>query len=260
MSAQPYDLRVVLNYLVRHAREILGPCFVGAYEVGSFALGVGDEYSDVDFLIPISGELDPAQDTALAALHTRLPDSPIGWAQHLEGSYPPVDELRAVADSPRGWRYVDNGSRIIERSGHDDTAVTRWVLREHGIVLAGPPPRDLVDPISGDLLRTEAIESIVDWHAELSDDIGVLANAWEQQHTVLGFCRFLYTRANGIVGGKIVAGKWARENVDPQWIPLIDRAIADRPDPWGRVNRTVEPALSEQTWEFVKYVRAGIGR
>ena len=36
---------------------------------------------------------------------------------------------------------------------HDDTVVVRWLLREHGVVVAGPDPHELVDPITADELR-----------------------------------------------------------------------------------------------------------
>ena len=49
-------------------------------------------------------------------------------------------------DPPQPWLYVDNGSRELEWSTHDNCRVVRWVLRGHGVVLAGPDPAELVDP------------------------------------------------------------------------------------------------------------------
>lgn len=248
------DLRAVLDDLSRAARGALGKSLVGVYLVGSFAVGHGDEHSDVDFLVVTEQDVDAAHEQALRDVHARFPDSPVGWAQHLEGSYVPRSELRRPGTSRGAWLYVDNGSRDLERSSHDDTAVTRWVLREHGVTLAGPDPVDLVDPVTADQLREEALATIGAWQRSLARDPDDIATAWGQQHEVLGLCRFLYTVVTGSVTSKIPGGRWALGALDPRWHGLIQRAIDDRPDPWGRVHRPADPALLDPTRRFVEYV------
>ena len=44
---------------------------------------------------------------------------------------------------------------MLERSDHDNTAVTRWVPREHGVVLAGADPKDLIGLATAAELRRE---------------------------------------------------------------------------------------------------------
>lgn len=239
----------VLADLVDAARSALGGDLVGCYLVGSFAMGAGDVYSDVDFLVITRTDVTSVQEAALADFHSRMPDSPVGWARHLEGSYPTVAEIRALTGS--AWLYVDNGSRVLERSRHDNSAHARWILRSHGIALFGPEPATLVDPVTAHELRTEAGTTLESWRAELRQDPSGLANAWQQQHTVLGFCRILCTRETGHVVPKLPAGRWALDALDPRWHPLIRRAIADRPDPWGRVYRQAAPDLIAQTRDFV---------
>src|SRR6059036_2022763 len=138
----PYPaLNAVLEDLVGGARSALAESFVGANLQGSFAVGDADENSDVDFLIATARELSDAQVQALESTHQRIYDTAAAeWARHLGGSYVSLRVLRRHI--PPGVRlpYLDNGSRVIERSDHDDTLVVRWVLREHGIVrpVAGP--------------------------------------------------------------------------------------------------------------------------
>lgn len=245
------------------ARRALGANVVGAYHVGSFALGHGDEHSDVDFLVVLEQDVDEEQERALRTLHARLPDSRTGWARHLEGSYVPRADLRGPGPAPRDWLYVDNGSRDMEWSAHDDTAATRWVMREHGIVIDGPDPRSLVDPVPPRLIRQEAADLIERIARETVEDPERIANAWVQQYQVLTLCRLLYSVATGSVTAKVPGGRWAIENLDSQWTNLIRRAIADRPDPWGRVHRSADAELLEPTRRFsasaLRHVRDSLG-
>lgn len=136
------------------------------------------------------------------------------------------------------------------------TAVTRWVLREHGITLAGPDPAELVDAVSPGQLQAEALSTIRRWHRELAEDPGDIATAWGQQHEVLGLCRFLYTVLTGSVTSKVTGGRWALATLDQRWRGLIQRAIDDRPDPWSRVGRPVDPALVDPTRRFADHAMA----
>ncbi len=253
-------LRSVLAELTGAARSALGADLVGVYLVGSFALGHGDAHSDVDFLVVTGREVDPGQERALRAVHAALPDSPVEWARHLEGSYVSRAALRRPRDpgpgSGPGWLYVDNGSRVLERSAHDDTAVARWVLRGHGIVLAGPDPVTLVDPVTPEQIRCEARDTVERWGAALAADPDDIATAWGQQHEVLGLCRFLYSVVTGSVGAKVPSGRWALRSLDRRWQGLVQRAIDDRPDPWARVHRPADPALLDPTRAFAAYAVA----
>lgn len=245
------QLQAVLTRLVDEAQAALADNFLGAYLVGSFAMGAGDEYSDVDFLIVSRERVDPPQLVALRRMHSRLPDAPGPWATHLEGSYVSAPALRNNPAVTEPWWWVDNGSRDLVEDQHDNTAVSRWVLREYGIALAGPEPRTLVDVVSAEQLRVEAAVHLARWQSIGRTQPGALENAWLQQHAVLACCRDRFTIATGRVASKIEAGRWAIEHLDPAWTVLIQRAIADRPDPWGRVHRTADPAVVEQTREFI---------
>jgi predicted nucleotidyltransferase len=248
------ELNRVLDELVSAARDAVGENFCGAYLLGSFALGDADVYSDVDFIVVTHRDIGVEQTRAIATGHARVHAGPIPWAQHLEGSYVDKGALRRVDPAGAGWIYFDNGSNRLERSRHDDNAVTRWTLREHGVVLAGPAPATLVGPVPAGQLRAEVLEVIPEWAAELRADREGMDNAWRQPHTVLSYCRTLHTLAVGAVTSKADAGRWALDELDPRWRPLIQQALDDRPDPWLRVHRRARPGTVDPTWEFVDYV------
>jgi len=145
----PYaDLNDLLDRFVRGAQTALGENFCGAYLQGSFAVGDADEYSDVDFIVLTTDEITDDQQTALQEMHARMYELETPWAQHLEGSYIPRGRIRHVDPTRAPYFYLDNGASRLEWDNHCNTAIVRWSLREHGLVLAGPEIKTLVDPVT----------------------------------------------------------------------------------------------------------------
>ncbi len=200
------------------------------------------------------------QHVALGALHRRLFALESPWAQHLEGSYAPLALIRRLDTERAPFMYLDNGSRELIWSDHNNTAVVRWTLREHGVVLLGPTPTVFIDLVSPTHLRQEMQRILAEWADDLQTEPEQLGNAWFQPHAVLSHCRILYTLEHVVVASKRVAGLWARDTLDAEWSGLIQRALDDRPDPWGRVHRAADPAAAEATERFVAYVRGVAAR
>jgi hypothetical protein len=245
------DLDGLLDALVRGVDDALGPDRVGIYLQGSFALGGADRHSDVDLTMVVARAPTPPQLAALRDLHRRLYGRPESWATHLEGSYVPRAELRRRGPTQRSFWYLDNGSDRLVRDPHCDTQVVRWILREHGIALAGPPAATLIDPVTPAQLRLEArriLEQDVAW-AQLPSEVGRMSR-WKQPFVVVTLCRILHTLAVGRVVTKRDALAWALETAPTRWHPLLERALADRPDPWARVHQCADDALVEETLAF----------
>lgn len=262
------DLNGVLEQFVDGASAVLGANLCGAYLLGSFALGEADEHSDVDFIVATDGEVTEHQQSELQGLHSRLFGLEVPWAQHLEGSYAPADELRAINPSRARWLYLDNGASTLVRSDHCNTAVVRWVLRERGETLAGPPAETLVDPVPPDDLRAEAltmIDEYADWAEEsrgryeagegLETWTELPFSRWQQPYLVLTMCRLLWTLEHGTVATKRGAAQWALGQIGAEWTELVERALADRADPWGRTRLPSDPELVARTCAFVDYAR-----
>ena len=257
-DATPFDdLNRLLAELVVGAKEVLGDSFCGAYLQGSFAVGDADAHSDVDFVIVTEEDVTTEQQAELQALHRRLYALPTSWAQHLEGSYIPRKALRRLDRDRRPFLYLDNGATELALDSHDNTVVVRWSLRERGVVLAGPDPRELVDPIAADELRTEVRWALGQWRAwfRATDSIDRRALAV----AVLSHARILHTLAVGEVSSKRAAGEWALHALDPEWAPLIRWALDDRPDPWTKVRERADPRLLRRTRQFIDYATEWTG-
>jgi Domain of unknown function (DUF4111)/Nucleotidyltransferase domain len=248
------DLDELLAELVQGQRRALGTSFVGTYLYGSFALGDADRWSDVDFLTVLEHDPDSVAQEALQELHTQLFARPVEWAQHLDGSYAPRPQLRRrTADA---WLYVDNGSSTLVRDSHCNLALVRWTMREHGLVLAGPPPAELIDPVAPDELRAEARDAVLDYAAyahEPTPEAPSGMNRWKQTYVVLTLCRTLWTFRFATVTTKRRAAVWATEQL-PGWGDLIERALEDRPDPVGRWWSDSTPELVARTRAFADHV------
>jgi hypothetical protein len=252
-GATPFaDLNQVLADLVEGVHDVLGDNFCGAYLQGSFAVGDADEHSDVDFIVVTKDDVTPEQQAQLQALHQTLYALPTPWAQHLEGSYVPRQILRRPDPARRQLLYLDNGATEFALDSHDNTAVVRWSLREHGVVLAGPEPRELIDPISPDELREDVRWALDEWAAwfRSADSISRRGLAV----AVLSHCRILHTLATGEVTSKRLAGEWAFDELDPEWASLIRWALEDRPDPWTKVGDSADPVRVRRMRAFIDYV------
>ena len=256
-SPTPFlDLNGVLAELVRSQRRVLGASFVGTYLQGSFAVGDSDEHSDVDFVVATENELADPQVQALQAVHGRIFDLESEWARHLEGSYFPRPVLRSCSRRGEQLWYLDNGSRSLVRSDHCNTAVVRSTVRERGVCLAGPAPTELVDAVPVEVLREEILSVVIDWGRKILSAPDEYRNRFYQGFIVLSYCRMLRDLRVGSVGSKRTGAEWTKENLDPAWAGLIDRAWLTRPNPAVSVRQAPDPEDFARTLDFVRHAIA----
>ena len=154
------EVNALLTEMVTGAKNILGDNFVACYLQGSFALGDWDADSDIDFITVVREPLSDLEYNAIEAMHADLFAGESEWAQHLEGSYFPQEVLWRTDTRATRLPFLDNAHNVLERSTHCNTLVVRWVTREYGIPLFGPPPGELIAPVSADALRHEILATM----------------------------------------------------------------------------------------------------
>ncbi len=212
------------------------------YLYGSLASGDFDRESDVDYVVVTTDVLSDNLFSALDAMHTRIATMDSWCATQLEGSYIPLhtlrqyDPVRALhIHIDRGWgerlHRMKMDSDLLSRAWWGGWVILRENLRECGITLAGPPPQTMIDPVSPDDLRQAASAILHGWTKQMLDNPAEISSRGYQSYTVLTLCRILYTLEHGAVVSKPVAAKWAQENLDARWSPLIDRAWVGRQNP-----------------------------
>lgn len=252
MALTPYPaLDAVVTEVAEQAAHVLGEQFVGAYLEGSFALGAGDEHSDVDFLVVLRGTLTAAQEEKLRAFHRELPTRSAHWAQHVEGSYALLADLLDGSGTARPWLFIDHGHQEMSYDIHGNDMVHRWVLHEHGLTIAGRPAAEVVAPVSAEQLRIEARRDLLTVRADIVDWCN-LDIAWCQRYLVLTACRALFTLATGTVGSKAGALQWAAGALDPQWRGLLTQTLTDRARGWDPRERP-SPAVLQASLDFSEH-------
>jgi len=245
------ELNELLGELVARVQSSLGDNFVGAYLVGSFALGGGDLQSDCDFLVVTQHQVTAEQERELRELHAEIPTRDGHWPHDLEGSYAPMADLATLAALDKQWLYVNRGWRQMQWSTHCNTEDVRWTLRERAITLAGRDPSQLVAAVPAEALRSKMQPLIENFLPDLltwaTFDI-----AWTQRYAVANLCRMLYTLDTGEVASKQASLEWAKDALDSAWHDLIEQVIEDRPLTW---NDPPRPGSVEPTIAFAEYAK-----
>ncbi|MFH1523651.1 MAG: aminoglycoside adenylyltransferase domain-containing protein [Chloroflexota bacterium] len=227
----PYtEVNAILNVLLPDVQEILGDQFVGLYLHGSLAYGDFDpQTSDIDFLVVTESNLAAEIFANLREMHAQLFNSGLAWSQKIEGAYTPKDILRRhdTTHSPLPWLGVD-GHFALERLGSDWT-IQRWILRERGVVVTGPPPKPMIDPVSAEDLRNAVHTNLCDWWTPPLPSSERFQNDDYQVYAILTMCRSLYVLESGRIASKPEAAKWAMGVLGYPWHELITLAATWRP-------------------------------
>ena len=226
-----------VNGVVEGLRDALGDALgdelAGLYVSGSLALGgFHPPSSDIDVLVATTAMPNKAVVQRLAALHATLTTAG-GWAARLEVVYLPVATLGRYDPSDQTSYPIAASGRALALGRQSPTWVLdRWIAREHGLVVAGPRPSTMIDPIGPQALQAAVRGLLLGfWAGQLQGP----APAWlrprsDQAFAVLSMCRALYCLEHGKVVSKPAAAAWARQRLGPPWPELVARAMDWRAD------------------------------
>lgn len=277
----PYpDVNEIVNFLLADVKETLNDQSIGMYLHGSLANGGFDQHSDIDIVIVTEGPISETKFEALQKMHEMIAviDSP--WRNQLEVSYLPKDALRRFDPANNRHPMLERGTgeklRIIAHES--DWVIQRHILRERGIVVTGPDPKMLIDPVSPNELRKAVADGLPLWLNPILADPSEVDTRGYQSFFVLSLCRMLYTLKYGEIISKYEAAEWAQSNLDPHWDPLIERALFGRqhsdedPDPkdiqgmldmmryvLGQIQPTMYPDVNEVLKLLLANVKAILG-
>jgi len=223
-------------------QPILGQGLVGLYLEGSIALGEFEpDRSDIDFVAVTAGDVPHETFVALQALHARLAADAPKWGLELEGSYVPRHSIRPHEPRPAAHPYIDRGTGRLEivRQERGYWVIHCHVVREHGVVLAGPEPRTLIDPVHPDDLRRAVSDVLHEWWVPMLDDPARLQSWGYRCYAVLTMCRMLYSLSHGAIVSKRAAARWTLQTLDPRWSGLVHDALAWSPATAPDLNETL---------------------
>ena len=248
----PYpEVNAVLAGLLAAVRAILQESLIGVYLYGSLAQGDFDrDSSDIDIIVVTARAVAPQQFALLAAMHASLPADGSPWADKVEAAYIQREALNLPGDDGSQHPQLEKGRALAWDPLELGWPFQRFVLREQGIVLAGPEPKSLLAPVTTRELSDAALAIVGMWREQSRTDptwIDWVREREAQRFVLLTLARSLYTLALGTVASKATAARWAQATLDERWATLMARAVAER-----AVNTIAERELAE-TLAFIDY-------
>jgi hypothetical protein len=245
----PYpEVNQVLELLLAMASAILGGRMTGLYLYGSLSSGDFDpKSSDIDFVFVTESVLPPETVAALEAMHREIWAGGYKWAAKLEGAFVPKSLIRRHDPARQGVPTVNEGAFYVAELG-SDWVIQRHVIRECGVVLAGPDPKTLIDPVSPEDIRQSALGVLSEWWFPMLENPSWLAERGSVYHAyvVVSLCRALHALQHGTIVSKPVAAQWAQQTFPP-WKPLIERALVSQHGEY--------PNFLEETLGFIRFTR-----
>jgi hypothetical protein len=249
------DVNAVVHELLTSTRVILGAQLAGMYLVGSLALGdFHPPDSDLDLVIVTVGTLSDETVASLRELHRRFDRSGSAWATQLDAVYIPQEVLREPFPTAARYPILEWPGLLALEPLESGWPIQRYTLREHGIVVSGPDPSALLDPVNPDDLREASAAIVERWRDQAHRDMEWVAWLREPGNftfVVLTLCRLLYTLETGSVASKPAAARWVELTLPSRWSGLIGHATTGRhgtdAEPEDAVTNTL--ALLEYTFE-----------
>jgi hypothetical protein len=196
-------------------------------------------------------DITPDLFASLQVMHDHLNALDNPWATRLEGMYSSRGDLRRYDPTHAAFPSLERGvGERLKMVHYDETGVIhRWILRHYGVVLLGPPPQTLIDPVTPDDLR-QAVRAIMPrWAEGLLADPSYLQMQDYQCYVVLSACRIIYTLRYGEVVSKVASANWAKKSMPERWVQLIERAWMGRMAPQGQTPMEDIPC----TLDFLRY-------
>ena len=244
------EINKTLELLLTSATRVLGGQLVGMYLYGSLSSGDFDlETSDIDFLVVTTSTLSDKTIGELESMHHQIWNSGLKWAAKLEGSYIPKRDIRRHNPHSAPCPTVNEGKFYLDKRG-SDWIIQRHVIREQGIVLAGPDPKTLIDPVSPEEIRRSVVGVLHEWWFPMLEDPSWLKKHGAEYHAfaILTMCRALYALEHGTIVSKPAAAHWAQQALGEKWSQIIERALSARYD-------KPDGGLFDQSLELIRFTR-----
>jgi len=247
----PTDVSSLVDALLTGVRAALGDNFTGLYLRGSLALGGFDpETSDVDILVVTEQLVSEPEFETLAELHRRIPPGENWHRLRYEVSYIDRASIRRFEPGQRTHPSIGSDLPFGRWEHRSNWVFERWTVRERGVVVDGPDPRTLIDPISPTAIRAAIREELPErlkcwsdgsWPAE------EMVHRAAQVFEIETICRALQTIETGSMMTKAQAADWALETLPDPWRPLVEWSQAYRGD------QTIDDAEVPEVMSFLRW-------
>ncbi len=243
----PQHVHRTMQALTEGLVAILGERLVGVYLGGSLSLGdFCEASSDVDFLVVTRAPLSTEEVQALEWLHRALLQS-YPYASRLEGDYAPQSFLipeGTIAPVPGCKRgvFLPNVGQIMLSADNIRN------MREQGLAFYGPPPAEVLPPVTAGHVRTAVREMLM-------EESGQSDTPEQAAQAVLNLLRSALALETGMPASKSAGAEWGLARLAPTWHPLIRAAVAVRR---GRGTEADKAILREQLGDLARLIKAAL--
>jgi Domain of unknown function (DUF4111) len=246
------EVESLLDDLTARIRGVLGDQLLALYLWGSYVVGDFDpRLSDLDLVGALAADLAAEAFAALEAMHDALARDYPRWTDRIEVRYATVATLDRPAEGGE-IVSISPGEPLNRRRSDERWQIDWYVARERGVALYGPPPRELLAPISREQF-VASVRANVASMGDRGDWLDHLRGHRGQAYAILLLCRALRATTHGDQLSKPAAGRWAQGEL-PEWAGLIGRALAWREAPEAAPGAPPDP----ETRRFVEAVRRRI--
>lgn len=253
MQVTPYaNINEILELILSSLQRILGAKLIGLYLYGSLIIGDFDlGTSDIDLVAALSSDIDEREYEALQKMHTDFAQQHRAWDNKIEVCYISVAALEAVRSRTSTIANISPGEPFHMRESSREWLSDWYLVREKGVTLFGPLPKEIIEPIS----KEEFMQTIKVHAKAWGEWIHDMHSRPAQAYAILTMCRALYTCTNGEQVSKKQAALWAQQAL-PDWSQLIQNTLMWRED-W-RNEQVDHEATFTETKQFVDFVREQI--
>lgn len=241
--------RHCLDSFEQGIKNILRDKLYGIYLYGSIALGAYEaNKSDVDFIVLLHDSLSEREEQLLLELHKQLLEEFPTEAHRLDGLYLFAAHAGLTNAELFPYPYVTEGRFHV--AGHwDINQVTWWVLKNKGIVLAGPAIEELPYTVEAQqLLETMHFNIYIYWTRYLERLQKGIAEGVQNEDllndladAVLTLCRIFYTIQEKEIISKTAAGKWYKALLETEQremlIMTVNQALLIRQGESNNINK-----------------------
>lgn len=200
--------------------QILKDNLFGIYIYGSYTYGdFRPKSSDIDCVVVVNKKLKGKELNSLRKWYKNLLDENEQMAKRFETSYAAKGNLISVrmTKTPRFIR-----GKFTSRANSDANSPITWLnIRNSGITVLGPKPKEFVPEISDKMLR-HALKNELNYIKQRPKRF--FSKDWDKVYAVLTFCRILYTLKTRKIKSKMGAMEWALKNLPETYHPIISSA------------------------------------
>jgi predicted nucleotidyltransferase len=226
----PYpEINEILLSIVGEITGILFDNLCGVYLTGSLSYGdFNENSSDIDITVILNNPASPEELRRIKEFHIQLEKDFEKWVKRLECTYIPSEMLANILPptEPRPW-YCGFESFLYEKAPFgNEWIINNYLLYMYAIPLFGPDFKELTGPIKIEEVQKACIRDLfVEWKPKINNF--AYLNSHYQSYLVLNLCRILYTVLHKATGSKKTSAEWVKQELDPQWKDLIEKAERD---------------------------------